>query len=74
MYEIGYAILFGADLLCKLINRIDKLRQGMFPLYRFKCFNQAYNRLHIAGQNEWNSLVLEMLMSDYGYTDGRGEA
>ena len=74
MYEIGRAIIFCVNLLCELVNRLDKLRQRIFPRYRFKCFNRAYNRLHIPGEHGWNSQVLETLMSDYGYIGRRGEA
>lgn len=73
MYEIGCAIIFCVNLLCKLIGRIDKLRQRIFPRYRFRCFNRAYNSLHIAGENEWNSQVLEILMDDFGYAGKRRE-
>lgn len=71
MYEIGCVVIFVADLLDKLIwSIIDLLHEPIkeiLPRYRARCFFQAYDRLRIAGDAEWNCIVLDDLMKQYGY-------
>lgn len=71
MYEIGYAIIFCVDLLEKLswliIDLFNEPIREILPRYRARCFFQAYNRLRVAGDAEWNGQMLEELMGEYGY-------
>lgn len=71
MYAIGCAIIFCVNLLEKLSWLIADLFyvpiREVLPRFHFRCLNQSYNKLRIAGQNEWNGMVLEILMRRYGH-------
>lgn len=70
MYEIGCAIIFAVDLLEELSWLITDLLnepiQEVLPRYRARCFFRDLDSLWVYGDDVWNCIVLESLMSDYG--------
>lgn len=56
----GYPVVF-------VVNALIELVQAIWPRFRARCFYQDLNALRIPGDHEWNAMMFEILLSDYGY-------
>jgi len=51
-----------------IISALIALAKAISPRFRARCFFQDFDDLRVRGDDMWNSMVLEFLMDDYGYT------
>lgn len=51
-----------------IVAALVALAKAISPRFRARCFFQDFNGLRVPGDHEWNGMVLEFLMDDYGYS------
>lgn len=60
MYKLGLAVIW-------CVNMIECAVIAISPYWRALCFFRDWNSLRIPGQCEWNDLIFDDLMIEYGY-------